>query len=52
MGTKTTNRVACTIDDFIDGYEGALSLPSPMDTAEEGEQNNLKRNNSTNHQMG
>ncbi len=52
MGTETTNRAACTIDYIIDGYKGALSLTSLMDTTEEGEQNNLKRNNSINNQMG
>jgi hypothetical protein len=39
-----TNKAARSIDDFTDGREGALSMTSPMDATEEGEQNNLKQN--------
>jgi hypothetical protein len=52
IGTETTNLAAHTIDEFTDGCEGALSMTSPMDATEGGERNNLKENNSMNHQMG
>jgi hypothetical protein len=42
----STNRAACTIDDFTSGHKGALLMTSLMDTTAEGEQNNLKQNNS------
>ena len=40
------------MDDFTHGRQGALWMISSMDATEEGEQNNLKQNNSMNHQMG
>jgi hypothetical protein len=55
IGTETTNLDSCTIDDFIDGREGALSMTSLMDATEGEEQNNLKQNNNMiccmNHQL-
>ncbi len=45
----TTNRAACTIDDFTNRRKGALLMTSLLDATAEGEQNNLKQNNTMNH---
>jgi hypothetical protein len=51
IGTEATDLAASTINDFTYGRQGALSRTSPMDSKDGEKRNNLKQNNSMNHQM-